>query len=247
MNEVQEHIEKKRADASQKYSNFAGHDGLKVGNNSHLLASAKFRLILASDTAKKDLVGLLNKFGITTNSNAYDNVLISNTLQGLKMKNNFKDDFLNLLNSITSKKSFADQSNGFIRSLNADDMISAVYNSGKDFKPDDNFSSDCKNCDGAFKNFDWGDVTDLLQTGATTYTTENKDAAATQIANDSVATAQAQAAAAAAAAQAATNQGNATVAGASVTEKIVITVGILGILGIASYFYFKKVKVHNSI
>ena len=152
MSNVKQHIESVRADASQKYNNFAGQDSLQTSNQSHALDLVKFRSILAVDSFKKGLVHTLNKFGIATNSNAYDNVLISNTLQGLKMKKNFGDELLSLMQNITGRKvGFADQSNGLIPSLNANDMISNVQNKGY-FIPNNNFVSNCKNCGGNMKN-----------------------------------------------------------------------------------------------
>jgi len=243
MNSIQQHIEQVRADASQKYSNFAGQDGLKSKNQSHLLAQAKFRAILAVDGFKKGLVHILNKAGIATGSNEYDNVLISKTVNGLKMRNNFKDDLVNLIKSVTGKKGFADQSNGLIKSLNANDIVSSLYNSGKDFVPNENFVSNCKNCSGEYKNFSFSDITDAIQYGVNTWSAdqqrqleETKVQAATTIEATKLAELKAKIAELEAKQAAAKS-------GTSGTVKVIIAVGVVGILGIASFFYFKKKKI----
>ena len=249
MNEVQEHIESVRADASQKYTNFAGQQDLQTKQQSHVLDTVRFRSILAVDSFKKGLVQILNKFGIATSSNAYDNVLISNTHKGLKMNNNFGDELLNLMKGITgTKKSFADQSNGLIPSLNASNLKSSVYNSGKGFIPHDNFVSNCNGCDGTFKNFDWGsiglsDIGDSVKFVVSTWSAdqqrqldEAKANAATTIEADKLKELNAQIALL-------QSQQAAAASGVSGTTKIIIVVGIVGILGIASYFYFKKKKI----
>jgi len=245
MNDVQKHIEQVRADASQKYTNFAGQEDLTSKDKSRLLDLVRFRFILTLNQAKGGLIHILNKHGITTDSNAYDNVVIDNTLKGLKMNSSFQDDLVNLMRNVTGtgKKSFADQSNGLIPSLNANDMISSVYNAGKGFVPNDNFVSNCKNCDGSFKNFDTSSITDWLQYGVQTWSADQQrqldqakaDAAKTIEAdklkelNAQIALLQAQ-------------QVNATSQGSTAT-KIIIVVGIVGIIGIASFFYFKKKKI----
>ena len=242
-NQVQEHIEKVRADASQQYSNFAGQEGLISIDKSHLIDLVKFRSILAVDSFKKGLVNILNKVGIATNSNAYDNVLISNTMKGLKMKNNFKDELVNLIKGITTKKGFADQSEGLIRSLNASDMKSSVYNSGKGFIPNDNFVGNCVNCDGEYKNFSFGDILGGIKDAAAIWSAdqqrqldEDKAAAATTIEATKLKELQTQIAVL-------EEQQAAATSGVSGTTKIIIVVGIVGVLGIASYFYFKKKKI----
>jgi len=147
-------------------------------------------------------------------------------------------------NFSANTRGFANQSMGLIPSLNANDMISKVYNNGKGFIPNNNFVDNCKNCTGGYmKNFDFGDVTDLLGTAASTYTAQQQSQAqeaqaqaAAQIEADKVKEQQAQIALEQAKAAAATS-------GSGTAVKIIIAVGVVGVVGIAAYFFFKKKKI----
>lgn len=242
MNDVQSHIEKVRYDASQQYSNFAGADGVKA-NAKEALKMVKERFAKLMNDNPQSVVDILNKNGIPTSIKQSNISIITNALKGLRISQSFQNDLTNLL---TMKKNFADQSQGLIRSYNANDFKSGVINNGK-LVPNDNFISNCKDCTGSYKNFDFGEALDLVKYGVNTWSAdqqrqleETKAAAAQAISAQEIQKLQLEI-------KRLEAEKNASLAksgsAGSTTVKIIAVTGVLVIVGIATYFIFKKKKI----
>jgi hypothetical protein len=246
MNDVRSHIEKVRYDASQQYTNFAGADGVKTDINK-AVESFKYNFAVLMNKNKDAVVNILNKNGFPTSTKEDSYNVIVNSLKAIQVSKKFQDDLVNL---ITMKKNFADQSQGLIRSLNANDLRSGVVNDGM-FVKNNNFVPNCKDCNGgSYKNASgWlGDLIDVAKFGATTWSdSKQRDLEAAQ----------------AAAAQAVsaseiqklqleiqkleTEKDTSTAkdkSGSSATVKIIAVAGAFIIVGIATYFIFKKKKIN---
>jgi len=212
---------------------------------------------------KTSVVDALNKNGFPTSYSVPNNDLTVSSLKALLISNSFKKAMNDLIiknyssqltadiKAVSSKKNFADQPE-VMSIVNANNMITDVSSINHGFVANHifdnhtqrqvfNFNSNEK----VFKNFsvDEIDLGGFLTTAANTYTgvmqaqaQDSTAAAAVQLEQLKI---QQQQAAAAAAAQ--SNAG--FVATVKAYETPIITVGILSIVGIAAYFYFKKKKI----
>ena len=155
---------------------------------------------------------------------------------------NFAGDNLNLK---TMKKNFADQSQGLIRSLNANDLKSGFISD--DFVKNNNF---VKSNNGSYKNASgWlGDLIDVAKTGASYWSAdqqrqleETKAAAAQAISESEIRKLQLEI-------EKLEAEKDASIAksksGSSATVKIIAVAGAFIIVGIATYFIFKKKKIN---
>jgi len=143
----------------------------------------------------------------------------------------------------TMKKNFADQSQGLIRSLNANDLKSGVVNDGM-FVKNNNFLSNSTN--GSYKNASgWlGDLIDVAKTGASYWSADQerqlkeKQAEAAQAVSESeIRKLQLEIEKLEAEKDTSTAKDK---SGSSATIKIIAVTGAFIIVGIATYFIFKK-------
>lgn len=243
MDDVRSHIEKVRYDASQQYSNFAGADGVKT-NAKEALQMVKERFAKLMNDNPQSVVDILNKNGIPTSIKQSNISIITNALKGLRVSQNFQNDLYNLLKM---KKSFANQSQGLIRSYNANDFKSGVVNNGK-FVPNDNFISNCKDCGIGYKNFNFGDALDTLKYGVGVWSAdqqrqldEKRAAAAQAIAASDIEKLRLEIKRLEAEKESSIAKSS---SGGSTAVKIIVVTGIVAIVGIATYFIFKKKKIN---
>jgi len=246
MQDVRSHIEKVRYDASQQYTNFAGADGVNTDINK-AVESFKYNFAVLMNKNKDAVVGILNKNGFPTSTKENSYNVIVNSLKAIQVSKQFQDDLSNLM---TMKKNFADQSQGLIRSLNANDLRSGVINDGM-FVKNNNFISNCKDCNGgSYKNASglFGDILDIAKTGASYWSAdqqrqleETKAAAAQAISADEIRKLQLEIK------KLETDKDTSTAkskSGSSATVKIIAVAGAFIIVGIATYFIFKKKKIN---
>jgi hypothetical protein len=244
MQDVRSHIEKVRYDASQQYTNFAGADGIKT-DIKKAVESFKYNFAVLMNKNKDAVVGILNKNGFPTSTKEDSYNVIVNSLKAIQVSKQFQEDLTKLM---TMKKNFADQSQGLIKSLNANDLRSGVINDGM-FVKNNNFIPNCKDCNGGnYKNFGFQDVISLAQTGAQYWSAdqqrkleETQAAAAQAISADEIKKLQLEI-------QKLETQKDTSTAkdksGSSATVKIIAVAGAFIIVGIATYFIFKKKKIN---
>lgn len=141
----------------------------------------------------------------------------------------------------TMKKNFADQSQGLIRSLNANNLRSGVVNDGM-FVKNNNFLSNSTN--GSYKNFNFGDALDLAKYGVGQWSAdqqrqleEKKAAAALAISESEIRKLQLEIDRLEAEKDTSTAKSKSV---SSATVKIIAVSGAFIIVGIATYFIFKK-------
>jgi len=238
MQDVRSHIEKVRYDASQQYSNFAGADGV---NKDKAVELFKYNFAMLMNKNKNAVVNILNKNGFPTSTKQDSYSVIANSLKAIQVSQQFQDDLVNLM---TMKKNFADQSQGLIKSLNANNLKSGVVNDGM-FVKNNNFMPNCKNCNGSYKNFDIGE---WVKYGVGQWSSDQqrqleqtKAAAAAAISASEIEKLRLEIDRLEAEKEASLAKSK---GGSSATVKIIAVAGTFVILGIAAYYFFKKKKIN---
>ncbi len=126
MQDVINHIEKVRMDASQQYSNFEG----KELSEEQVIDTIRKCFAEVLINQREQLINVLNKCGFPVSNMVSDDQLIIESLKALQTSNKFRDELSGLIskceNSQTlqqgNKKNFASQQMGLIPSLNANNM-----------------------------------------------------------------------------------------------------------------------------
>jgi hypothetical protein len=163
----------------------------------------------------------------------------------MQQYSNFAGDDYNSINLMKMKKNFANQSQGLITSYNANNLRAGVVNNGN-FVNDDNFVSD----NGNYKNATgWlADLVDVAKFGVTNWSAdkerqlkEKQAEAAQAVSASEIEKLKLEISKLEAEKDASTSKDK---SGSSATVKIIAVTGAFIIVGIATYFIFKKKKIN---